>query len=187
MKPSEKSTLKLICDAAVCMAGLTFAVLWQTWSRPGFVRGAVTALVLICVVLAGADLIRSAFSETGRSQQPKKTLPLAVRELLLLDENGKPLKSWNLTGKTSLIIGKKNRDEEADVDLGDCEYGAFVEPQHALLNFAGERWYLEDISEGNGVRVKKAQDGISYKVLGRPCEVGAGDVIYIAKTRLLLT
>ena len=56
-----------------------------------------------------------------------------------------------------------------------------------MLNFSGERWFLEDISEENGVRVKKAEDGMNYRLSGRPCEVGAGDVIYIANTRLLLT
>ena len=73
------------------------------------------------------------------------------------------------------------------MDLGGCADGAFIEPQHAVLNFSGERWFLEDISEENGVRVKKAEDGMNYRLSGRPCEVGAGDVIYIANTRLLLT
>lgn len=151
---------------------------------------------LLCAAGAGADLLwragggkasRAGKEPFGGEKTTEKDSPFAVRELVLLNEENKPLKSWELLGKTALIIGKKNQDEEVDVDLGDCAYGAFIEPQHAVLNFSGERWFLEDISEENGVRVKKAEDGMSYRLSGRPCEVGAGDVIYIANTRLLLT
>lgn len=48
---------------------------------------------------------------------------------MLLDEHDKPLKSWDLAGKTALIIGKKNDDEDVDVDLEDWEYSTFIQYQ----------------------------------------------------------
>ena len=39
----------------------------------------------------------------------------------------------------------------------------------------------------NGVKVGKVEDGECYRVIHRPCKVVAGDVLYIANTKLLLT
>ena len=104
-----------------------------------------------------------------------------------MDEQNKPIKSWELSGKISIVIGKKNEDEEVDVDLEDCEYSTFIDPQHAALNFCQNSWFVEDLNSQNGVQVKKVEDGVCYKVLNRPCRVMPGDIIYIANTKLLLT
>ena len=110
-----------------------------------------------------------------------------IQRLILLDAQGKPVKSWNLEGKTSLIIGKMGQNQELDVDLSDCEYSSFIDFQHAVLNFSVDQWYVEDLESHNGVKVRKVEDGECYRVLHRPCKVAAGDVLYIANTKLLLT
>ena len=74
------------------------------------------------------------------------------------------------------------------MDLGDCEYGALVNVQHAVLNYSLDTWYLEDLGSQNGIQIKKVEDGKRYQVApNHPCRVSAGDVIYIAKTKLLFT
>lgn len=146
---------------------------------------------LMCVLLlimtgAAADLA----AQVRKREGTKTSLPaddMAIRQLVLLDEQNKPIKSWELSGKIAVIIGKKNEEEEVDVDLEDCEYSTFINPQHAALNFCQNFWYVEDLNSQNGVQVKKVEDGICYKVLNRPCRVMPGDIIYIANTRLLLT
>lgn len=126
--------------------------------------------------------------EVRKREQPEGFLEeVKVRQLMLLDEHDKPLKSWDLAEKIALVIGKKNEEEDVDVDLEDCEYSAFIDNQHAVLNYCLDSWYLEDLGSQNGVRIRKAEDGICYQVTGRPCRILAGDVIYIANTRLLLT
>ena len=188
---------KLVLDVLIA----AIAIAMMVWAAVGGVTNQSTRTLIlivgfICTIAAGWDLLRRLFAGGERADHAGNpdstdsgTTPagFTIRELLLLDENGKPLKSWSLVGKTCLVIGKKDKDTEVDVDLSDSAYAAFVEPQHAVLNFANERWYLEDVSDENGVRVKKAEDGGVYKVHGRPCEVCAGDVLYIANTRLLLT
>ena len=187
MKQTERQTIKILCDIGILLTALLAgAVLFVLIGGTGG-KVCLGAAVLLTTAAIG-DLSRRMRKKPEQKTAPeKKEEMFAVRELVLLNEKNKPLKSWELSGQTALIIGRKNKDEEVDVDLGDCEYGAFVEPQHAVLNFSRERWYLEDISQENGVRVKKAEDGIIYRLAGRPCRVGAGDVIYIANTRLLLT
>ncbi|MDR1769854.1 MAG: FHA domain-containing protein [Hungatella sp.] len=125
--------------------------------------------------------VRPKENSVGYSEEVRAT------QLMLLDEHDKPLKSWDIAEKTALIIGKKNEEEDVDVDLEDCEYSAFIDNQHAVLNYCLDSWYLEDLGSQNGVRIRKAEDGICYQVTGRPCRILAGDVIYIASTRLLLT
>lgn len=110
-----------------------------------------------------------------------------LQRLILLDENDKPVKSWDLQGRTSLIIGKEGENQELDIDLSDCEYSSFIDFQHAVLNFSLDQWYVEDMESQNGVRVRKVEDGECYKVIHRPCKVVAGDILYIANTKLLLT
>lgn len=110
-----------------------------------------------------------------------------VQRLVLLNEQGKPIKSWDLQGHISLIIGKAGQNQELDIDLTDCEYSSFIDFQHAVLNFCMDQWYVEDLESQNGVKIKKVEDGECYRVLHHPCKITAGDIIYIANTKLLLT
>ena len=85
------------------------------------------------------------------------------------------------------LSGSKNTEEIMDIDLSDCEYSSFIDFQHAVLNFCLDQWYVEDLGSQNGVKVGKVEDGECYRVIHRPCKVVAGDVLYIANTKLLLT
>lgn len=112
--------------------------------------------------------------------------PAGIERLILLDEQDQPVRSWDMAGRTALIIGKKGA-EEVDVDLADCAYSCFIDYQHAVLNFSLDCWYVEDLASQNGIKVKKVEDGQRYKVMERPCRVTAGDILYIANTKLLLS
>lgn len=112
----------------------------------------------------------------------------SVRELILLDENEKPVKAWDLAGKVSLLIGRDNPTEPVDVDLEECEYSALIDEQHAVLNYCMDAWYVEDLNSLNGIRVRKISDGLCYRVTkNRPCRLESGDLLFIANTKLLIT
>ncbi len=144
-------------------------------------------LILMFIVVAIIDLY-CLWKSTRKKAKTKKAVKLAgIERLILLDEQEKPIKSWDMVGRTALIIGKTGSEEEVDVDLEDCEYSSFIDFQHAALNFCLDSWYVEDLESHNGVRVKKVEDGQCYKIMGRPCRVSAGDILYIANTRLLLS
>ncbi len=111
-----------------------------------------------------------------------------VRELILLDEDEKPVKAWDLAGKVSLLIGRDNPNEPVDVDLEECEYSALIDEQHAVLNYCMDAWYIEDLNSMNGIRVRKINDGLCYRVTkSRPCRLESGDMLFIANTKLLIT
>ncbi len=112
----------------------------------------------------------------------------SIRELILLDENEKPVKAWDLAGKVSLVIGRDSPQEPVDVDLAECEYSALIDEQHAVLNYCMDAWYVEDLNSQNGIRVRKIDDGLCYRVMkSKPCRLAPGDIIFIANTMLLIT
>ena len=103
---------------------------------------------------------------------------------MLLNEEGTRIASWNLYGKTGLVIGRDVGENHVSVDLNDVTYASMISVEHAVLNYSGDSWYIEDISEKNGVSVEK-RDGKKYKLsYGKPCKLERGDIIFIALTRL---
>ncbi|WP_300812821.1 FHA domain-containing protein [uncultured Acetatifactor sp.] len=180
---------KRILDILILLSGVSLEACfyWLTEMRDSVYLG--MALVLICMVAAMVD-----FALKGRKRDapftegvPEAMEPHGIRSLVLLDEQGKPIRSWDMQGRTALIIGKAGQGQRPDVDLSDCAYSSFVDFQHAILNFCLDQWYVEDAESHNGVKVEKAEDGECYKVIHHPCRVSAGDILHIANTRLLLT
>lgn len=185
-----KQKARIICDGIILIVSAFLALEAERLGTSGDVLWIQTGVALICGIAAVFDLFyqyAQLSRNTGRENCQEVPEPPAIRELLLLDEQNKPVKSWDIAGKTSVVVGRKGGDEEIDVDLEDCEYGTFVDLQHAALNYCLDGWYLEDLGSTNGVSVQKAEDGNRYKVTGRPCRVAAGDILYIANIRLLLT
>lgn len=182
-----RKTVKIAADIIIllCSGILLLSIYMGNADREWF-------WILLCILLfimigAIADVTAQVREKNAEYQNSRPADDMTIRQLILLDEQNKPIKSWELSGKIAVVIGKKNDEEEVDVDLEDCEYSTFINPQHAALNFCRNFWYIEDLGSQNGVQVKKVEDGICYKVLNRPCRVMPGDIIYIANTRLLLT
>lgn len=185
----KKQMIKAACDGLIILQTVLLSVLvWRQQADSEYLPWYLAALFL-CAGTAAADLYHQLFCKGtgGPPWQQEEMGPPAVQELLLLDEQNKPVRSWSMAGRISMVIGRRNDEEEVDVDLEDCAYSTFVEFQHAALNCCLDRWYLEDLGSVNGVRVQKAADGCCYQVSNRPCRVEAGDIIHIANTRLLLS
>lgn len=111
----------------------------------------------------------------------------AISKVVLKDEDGKNIKVWELHNKKSLLIGKKTKSNEVDIDLGNSIYSSLISREHAILNFTGNKWYFEDIGSSNGSGIKRKSDEKKIKVEeGKSYGVSSGDVIYIANTKLIL-
>lgn len=182
-----KETIKMAADFVILLcSGILLCSLYtaETDRRWFWVF---LCILPVCMIGAVIDLAVQFRGKHTRNETSQSGADTAVGQLILLDEQNKPVRSWDLSGKISVVIGKKNGDEEIDVDLEDCEYSTFIDMQHAALNFCQNSWYVEDLNSQNGIQVKKVEDGVCYKVLNRPCRVMPGDIIYIANTKLLLT
>ncbi len=149
-------------------------------------------IIIFLIILSLITLLDLIYQFKPNSREKKYGLPSGqdnrIRELILLDEDDKPIKSWDLTGRISLLIGRDNPEEPVDVDLQESEYSAFIDYQHAVLNYCMDSWFIEDLNSHNGIRIQKIDDGICYKIMqGRPCRVKPGDIIYVANTKLLIS
>ena len=110
-----------------------------------------------------------------------------VTEVLLLNEEGQPLTTWPLYGKVSMIIGRDVGENRVDINLMSSTYASMVDVEHAVLNYTGGSWYVEDLGSKNGVSVQSCKDGRKYKLASdQPCKLDAGDIIYIGLARLLI-
>lgn len=191
-REATKKRAKQILDVLIllCGIGAIYCILKEirTWR----ITPALLIAVTVMMVWVLFDLFRVGNGKAAESSLDEAEVIRShgghkIERLILLDEEGKPIRSWDLHGKVSQIIGKAGQDQELDIDLSDCEYSSFIDFQHAALNFCLDQWYIEDLGSQNGVKVRKVEDGECYKVIHRPCKVAAGDILYIANTKLLLT
>lgn len=108
----------------------------------------------------------------------------ALTEIVLLSEDNERLASWNIYQKNGLVIGRDVGENQVSVNLEHTTYASMIDVEHAVLNYSGNDWYIEDISSRNGVSVQK-MDGKRYKLsYGKPCKLERWDIIYIAMTKL---
>lgn len=185
--------IKIVTDTVILLSSLIFCCVAYFCQWIPSWPAAIPTVCAMCGILAVADMFyqteKQARQENAVSLKEKNGAKTTewIERLILLDEKDKPIKSWDMAGRLSLIIGREGGGEDVDVDLEDCAFGSFIDFQHAALNFCLDQWYVEDLGSQNGVKIQKAEDGECYKVMGRPCRVAAGDVLYIANTRLLLS
>lgn len=123
----------------------------------------------------------------GKLDEKKSYDTNAINSIALVNENNEIIKEWNLSEKVSMVIGKNNKENKVDIDLSQSIYSNLIDYEHAVLNYAGGGWYIEDLCSNNGVSMEKKEDNILYKVANySPCIIKKGDILFIGKTKLLL-
>ena len=191
MRKNER--IKLAADAVILLSSLILCYVAYSHQWLPAWPAVIPTVCAVCGVLTIVDIFYQIAKQGGREtiwyskEKSRARTVEKIERLILLDEQDKPVKSWDMAGRTSIVIGREVGGENVDVDLEDCAFSSFIDFQHAALNFCLDQWYVEDLGSQNGVKIRKAEDGECYKVMGRPCRVAAGDVLYIANTRLLLS
>jgi hypothetical protein len=110
-----------------------------------------------------------------------------IKKLILRDDEGRNVKVWDIEAKTAVLIGKKTRDNEVDIDLSETDYATLVSQQHAVLNFSENFWYIEDLGSTNGSGVLRPKDNSKVRLeLGKPFRLCSDDVIYISNLKILV-
>lgn len=145
------------------------------------------ALKIFTGIAFGLFLFGVFIVKVGAPDETEEKKETGITKLVLLDEDGESVKEWFIQGATSLLIGKSTSQNEVDIDLSDAEYAALISKQHAVLNYASGSWFIEDIHSRNGTGIKQANSRDKNRLeIEQPYKVKAGDIIYIANTRLLL-
>lgn len=110
-----------------------------------------------------------------------------ISTIELVNEENEIIKKWDIREKISFLIGKSNEENDVFIDLNSSIYSPLIENNHAVLNYASGKWYIEDLSVESRVCIEKNEDGKKYRVVkNAPCTVKKGDIIFISKVKLLL-
>ena len=110
-----------------------------------------------------------------------------ISEMVLFSEEDTELMVWDMYGKVSLVLGRDMGENQVDVDLSQSPYSGMVDVEHAVLNYSGGNWYIEDLGSTNGISIRKAQDGRLYRISANtPCRVESGDVLFVGMNRLMI-
>ena len=158
-----------IC-AAVCLYFLLIYVepgIWR-WAFMGAI-----VLVVLSVVLYEINCRK-------RAGKKVKTRRPSISTLILLGEDDRPIRVWDLTGKVGLLIGKSADEYQVDIDLSDTDYHTYIDPEHALLNYNESGWWLQDTSSRNGLSILRKGEEL-MPGYDAPARLQPGDVILIAK------
>ena len=52
-----------------------------------------------------------------RIQEQDRLKKQGIERLILLDEENNPIKSWDMAGRTSMVIGRAGGEDDVDVNL----------------------------------------------------------------------
>ena len=107
-----------------------------------------------------------------------------LSELVLLSEEDSVVKTWNILGKNSLVIGKKNSEEDIDIDLSDTYFSGTVSDIHAILNYVDGFWYIEDMQSKNGTQIKGCLENKLYNIKDGQSKLTRKDYIFIGLNKL---
>lgn len=176
---ARKSVWIIVID--VIMYGIIAGIILYTLLHP-------EDQILKISVTVGAAFFVGAYLLQRLTRKTSRTATVVpVVKLILLDDDGERMKEWYIEGETSLLIGKNSQRGEVDIDLSECEYASLISSEHAVLNRAGTRWYIEDMESNSGTAIRQVGKSTASKlVIEEPLQIGAGDLIYIANTRLLV-
>ncbi len=171
---NKKSTL----DIAILISCTTGIILSYVYLEDPMEKqvslGILIAVGIVFLVLTIADTQRKEC--TGGYGGKRR----GISEILLLGEENNVTAVWDIYGKTSVVFGKDERENQVDVNLKNTDYAGTVDGEHAVMNFSNGSWYIEDLDSENGTRLQRGGEGKKYRVSSRePCRVEKNDIIYL--------
>lgn len=171
---NRKTTL----DIAIILSCITGIVLSYAYLDNPVQRcisiGILATIGIQFLILALIDAMGTGYPEpyTGSRRE--------ISELSLLGEENNICATWDIYGKTSIVLGKDDRISQVDIDLRNTDYAGTIDGEHAVMNYSNGSWYIEDLESENGTRIQRGGEGKKYRVSSRePCKVEKNDIIYL--------
>ena len=155
-------------------------------------------MVALNLIIAITFLYLAIFKDTEENEYVIKSNKIrthfnilnSLSRINLLNEQDNIIKSWDLYGKTALVIGKDRKNQYnkvtlVDINLNDCAYATLIDVEHAVLNYSNGCWYIEDLHSKNGISIQKKMENKKYKLSPtEPYKLEKGDTIYLGLTKL---
>lgn len=169
---------KSALDLAILVSCITGMILSYVYLE----NAAEKKISLLILGITGMVFLILAIVDSSKGGEPAvhESGRKGISEILLLGEEGNITAAWDIYGKTSIVFGKDEKENQVDVNLKNTDYAGTVDGEHAVMNFSGGNWYIEDLDSENGTRLQRNGEGKKYRVSSRePCKVEKNDVIYL--------
>lgn len=172
---NTKQKAAVILDILILATAVVCAALTYTYLENVLVKA---ALYILCFVLVAGVLALEGFFHRPFGKQ-KSSVQSAPTSLVLLNEQDRALRVWQLAGQVSLLVGKSRDEVQADVDLRSTEWNEAIDPAHLALNYVEGGWWAEDLSSRNGSAITREGRDIVLSP-GWPVQLKTDDVILLA-------
>lgn len=147
-----------------------------------YIRGLIILIAISFGIVCFINLYKRLHKEEIIQDESK------ISRIVLVNEDNEIIRTWDIgEERISFLIGKNSIDNDVFIDLTGSIYSKFIENNHAVLNYAAGKWYIEDLSEKSGISIKKNNDDIKYRIVkDAPCELKRGDILFISNIKFLL-
>lgn len=170
-----------------------FAIIFMLAAALGELEAGLSG-VLVCagIIIYGAVIWRLVLDYRHASRRLPDGCRAEAREgaggmitqLFLLNEAGGRIRAWSLAGETGLSIGKRQGGSDADIDLSSSPNAATVADCHAVLNYAGGGWFVENLGAPGSALL--CRGGREYRLaVGEPLQLRQDDILQLGLCRLL--
>lgn len=175
----RKQFLMVLLDIAIVILAVLSIRLSYIWISVLWVKWMLIALITVVILSILIREISSAYYNTHRKEV--SALPGIIA---LINEYGEPVKVWDLNRQIGMLIGKDNGDVDADIDLSESAFNAFIDHEHCVLNYTHSGWWIEDLNSTNGTSIRRNEKTILLAT-GAPNRILPGDIIVLGEeTRL---
>ena len=142
-------------------------------------------IVINNIVLIFFALVALIYMLLSQAWQNKKgaSVPYVTR-LLTAAADGEIKLECDLTDRTSIVIGKNEREES---ELVYTASGNVLQYEYAVLNLEKNYWYIEAVSVSQKIGIKKEYDDMFRKLKDKePYHIMKGDVLEIAGKKIIV-
>lgn len=143
-------------------------------------------IVIVAMIYIGYQYYRTINElEVKRPDYSIQTVRKGIEKVVLLNEEKKVIKTFNISGKSGLVIGKTFENNIVDIDLSDLSVSQTISMEHAVMNYSNWNWYIEDSDSESGTAVRRSyENDIHYLNKSEQVKLESQDYIYIGKTIL---
>lgn len=169
---------KITLDIAIvisCITGIILSYVYlENMTEKQISMGILGLVGVLFIILTALD--------TQKAKRPEHYEPKRkeISEILLLGEENNVTAVWDIYGRTSIVFGRDERENQVDINLKNTDYAGTIDGEHAVMNYSDGSWYIEDLESENGTRIQRGGEGRKYRVSSRePCKVEKNDIIYL--------
>ena len=171
---NRKNTLDIAIVISCITGSILSYVYLENMTEKQISMGILGLVGVLFIILTALDTQKAKRPEHYESKRKE------ISEILLLGEENNVTAVCDIYGRTSIVFGRDERENQVDINLKNTDYAGTIDGEHAVMNYSDGSWYIEDLESENGTRIQRLGEGRKYRVSSQePCKVEKNDIIYL--------